>query len=166
MEQPVVISACVVDTHNLLIINGVQPKAFVVDHKTYWYRSSSKEEAHFLAAVLNAPCVDNAIKAYQTRGIYVGPRDIHRRPFEVCAIPQYDPNNPQHQQLTALSQAAQTVVAKLDLSEGGVVAVRKRAREATHIYIQQIDEIAGHMFGFIPTNSTQQEDESMEEEAI
>lgn len=128
------ISGCVVDTHNLLVINGVQPKAFVVDHKTYWYRSSSKDEAYFLAAVLNAPCVDNAIKAYQTRGIYVGPRDIYRRPFEVCAIPQYDPTNPQHQQLTALSLAAQSVVAQLDLFEGGVVAVRKRARETTYIY--------------------------------
>ncbi len=87
-----------------------------------------------MSAALNAPCVDNAIKAYQTRGIYVGPRHIHRRPFEVCQIPQYDPNNPKHQQLTVLSQAAQSVVAKLDLSEGGVVAVRKRAREATYIF--------------------------------
>lgn len=148
------ISACVVDTHTLPVVNGVQPKAFVVDHKTYWYRSSSKEEAHFLAAVLNAPCVDSAIKAYQTRGIYVGPRDIHRRPFEVCAIPQYDPNNPQHQQLAVLSETAQSVVATLDLFQGGVVAVRKRAREATRTSIAQIDEIVQSLLGLSPTANT------------
>jgi len=148
------ISACVVDTHILPIINGAQPKAFVVDTKTYWYRATTIEEAYFLVALLNASCVDRAIKPHQTRGIYVGPRDIHRRPFEVCPIPQFDPDNSQHQKLTELSQAAHSVVAKLDLSRGEVVAVRKQTRQAVQSYIEQINEIAQGLLGLSPAANT------------
>ncbi len=151
------LAASVIDTHYLPVVNGAQPKAFVVDHKTYWYRSATKDEAHFLVALLNAPCVDAAIKVYQTRGLF-GARDIHRRPFEVCAIPQFDPYNPDHQQLAALSQEAHIVVADLDLLQGGVVAARKQARYAARVYIEQIDTIAQRMLGLPPAPKALHED--------
>lgn len=156
------ISACVVSTYDLPIVNGAQPKAFVVDYKTYWYRSTTKTEAYYLAGLLNAPCVDNAIKPYQTRGIYVGPRDIGRRPFEVCAIPQFDEQNPVHQQLAAYSEAAHKVVTTIDLSGGGVVSARKRARQAVQPYIEQIDEVARRLLGLPPAPKTVAENEDVE----
>jgi len=141
------LAASVLDTHSLLpVINGAQPTAFVADHTTYWYRSSTEAEAHFLVALLNAPCVDAAIKGYQTRGLF-GARHIHRRPFEVCAIPRFNQDNPDHQQLVLLSQAAHKVVATLDLAESKVVVARKRARQATSDCITQIDAIAQRILG-------------------
>jgi len=135
------LTAAVLDTHDLPAANGVQPRAFVVDHKTYWYRSSTPDEAHFLVALLNAPFVDHAIKLYQTRGLY-GERDIHRRPFEVCAIPRYDPGNSQHQQLVTLSQEAHREVAQLDLSTGRLTELRRQARRAAETYVRDINVIA------------------------
>src|SRR5262249_20805629 len=150
---------------HLPIVSGAQPKAFIVDYKTHWYRSITKEEAYFLAALLNAPCVDNAIKAYQTRGIYVGPRDIGRRPFEVCAIPQFNQDNPDHQQLALLSQNAHKVVATLDLTNSKVVAARKQARQAVSDFIRQIDTIAQRLLDLPPVSDIPQESDDEEEVA-
>lgn len=143
------LAATVVDTHSLPLINGARSKAFVVDHKTYWYRAETNDEAHFLVALLNAPCVDAAIKQHQTRGLF-GARDIHRRPFEVCAIPRFNPLTPSHQQLVSLSQMAHALVAELDLSQERVVAARKHARQATQSFIEQIDGIAQNLLGLSP----------------
>ena len=119
----------------------------------YWFHTSEAEEAHYLTAVLNAPSVDAAIKPYQPRGIYVGPRHIQRRPLEVCPIPAFDANDPDHQRLAELSQAAHETVAALDLSAGGVVAARKKAREAARGYLDAIDAIARRMLGLVETLS-------------
>ncbi len=135
------LAAAVMDTYNLPIVNGIQPRAFVVDHKTYWYRASTPEEAHYLVGFLNAPVVDSAIKTYQTRGLY-GERDIHRRPFEVCAIPRFNLDDSQHQLLAALSKEAHQAVAQLDLSGTSLAGMRKKARQAADQYIRQIDTIA------------------------
>ncbi len=147
------LAATVIDTSVLPLINGKQPTAFVADSSTYWYRSRTKEEAHFLSALLNAPCVNRAIKSYQTRGLF-GERHIHRRPFEVCPIPQFDVNNPDHQQLAALSEAAtvrHTAVTALHLSPNGVGAARKQSRQGVRTYIEQIDEIAQQLLGLAPS---------------
>lgn len=159
------LAATVIDTHDLPIINGARPRAFVVDHTAYWYRASCKEEAYFLTALLNAPCVNKAIKVYQTRGLF-GARHIHRRPFEICAIPKFNPLIPSHQKLATLSQAAHELVAKLDLSQQRVAAARKHARETVQSYIKQINEIAENMLGLTSTTVAQQEEPNVEEEEI
>ena len=142
------IASCVLDTTALPPVNNTKPQGFILDHTAYWYRGSL-EEAHFVSALLNAPCVDLAIKIYQTRGLF-GARHIHRRPFEVCGIPEYDANNSDHQQLAALSQAAHVAVATLDLSVGGVVAARKQARTKAQPQIAAIDAIAQRLLGLTP----------------
>ncbi|HEX8729547.1 MAG TPA: N-6 DNA methylase, partial [Ktedonobacterales bacterium] len=78
------IAAAVVATAALPLINGAQPIAFVADHTAYWYRARSLAEARYLCALLNAGCVNLAIKPSQTAGTF-GERHVHRRPFEVCA---------------------------------------------------------------------------------
>ena len=159
------LAACAVDTHHLPIINGAAPQAFVVDHKTYWYRSETAEEAHFLVALLNAPCVDAAIKQHQTRGLF-GARDIHRRPFEICAIPQFNAQNPDHLKLAALSQQAHQVVSMLALSNVKVVGARKQARVAARAFIEQIDEIAQQLLGLAPSSQVATPEENGAEESM
>jgi hypothetical protein len=163
------LSAAVIQTHALPPINGAKPKAFVVEHKMYWFRAATAGEAFFLSALLNAPCVDAAMKPYQTRGIYVGPRDIERRPFEVCPIPQYDPGDADHQRLAELSQRAHAAVAALDLSAGGVVAARKRARQAAWAQLAEIDMLARRLLSLapaaLPASEDDREDEAVENAA-
>jgi hypothetical protein len=72
---------------------------------SYAVRVKSATEAHFLAAVLNTPFVDDAIKGAQTRGAW-GARHIHRRPFEKVPIPEFDAERPEHRRLAELSEEA------------------------------------------------------------
>ena len=158
------LAATVIDTHRLPVVQGVQPQAFLVDHKTYWYRAKEKNEAYFLAALLNAPCVDAAIKVHQTRGLF-GARDIHRRPFEVCAIPQFDERNSDHFELARLSEEAHQVVAQLKLAQIGVVGARKQARKAAQAQIEHIDAIARRILGLqAASQNVQQRDDMRDEE--
>ena len=152
------IASALLDTQRLPVINSAQPRALVVDHTTYWYRCATPEEGYYLSAMLNAPCVDAAIKAHQPRGLF-GVRHITRLPFEVCPIPQYDPDDADHQQLAALSQAAHATVARLDLSTGSVVAARKQARQAAHAHLAEIDLIAQRLLGLAPAALPAADDE-------
>ncbi len=143
------LAAAVIDTRKLPIVHGVRPRAFVADHKTYWYRCSTLEEAHYLVALLNAPCVNMAIKAHQTRGLF-GERDIHRRPFEICAIPRFNAGDPDHMRLAELSREAATIVAGLNLGQRGLVSARRLAREAAYMFISVMDDIAQDLLELAP----------------
>jgi hypothetical protein len=141
------ISACVMDTR------GAPPKvyeyptqAFIVDYKTYYLDTDSADEAHYLCALLNAPVVDAAIKAHQTRGIYKGERDISRTPFEACAIPPFDPASADHLELARLSREAHAVIAQTEIT-GSVYKARDIARAAVAAQIAAIDEIARRVLG-------------------
>jgi len=137
------ISACVMPL-TLDPVHGRNPQALVVDHKTYSYSAQTSDEAHYLCALLNAPCVDDAIKAYQSAGSF-GERDIHRTPFEACAIPPFDAANEKHQALAALSQSAHASVAALKDAggiTGGVVSIRRQARAAVESQLAAIDVLA------------------------
>ena len=72
-------------------IGGIAIKGFVADNVCYRYSAASEEEAAFLVGILNSSAVNEAIKPYQPEGL-MGERDIHRRPFEACAIPLFDAN--------------------------------------------------------------------------
>lgn len=163
------ITSALIDSQHLPVINGAQPRSLVLDHTAYWYRCATSEEGYYLSALLNAPCVDAAIKIHQTRGLF-GARHIHRRPFEVCPIPPYDPGNAEHQRLAALSQEAHGIVGGLDLRAGGVVAARKQARQAARAQIAEIDAIAQRLLGLapaaLPANGDASEDDEADEEGL
>jgi methylase of polypeptide subunit release factors len=144
------ISAAVLDTATLsLRVHERKTQGFIVDYTSFFYDAVSKEEAHYLAALLNAPAVSIAIKAYQTRGIYHGERHIQRTPFEACAIPPFDASNPQHAELSALSIAAheQIVFMRESKPKGGVAALRKLARKLTEKQLKAIDVLAKVVLG-------------------
>ena len=97
------LSSCVMSTHGSPPeVYGYSTQGFIADNKTYYYETADGDEAHYLCALLNAPCVDEAIKIYQTRGIYKGERDITRTPFEACAITPFDAADPDHRELARL----------------------------------------------------------------
>ena len=67
-------------------------------------------------------------------------RDIHRRPFEVCAIPEFDGRNQAHQDIVKLSKAAKKIVEKWGPTmQGGLATVRERTRELVDEQIRGID---------------------------
>jgi hypothetical protein len=140
------IAAAVVETAALPVVNGARPQAFVADLTTYWYRARSAGEAAYLCALLNAPCVNLAIKPSQTAGSF-GERDVTRRPFEICPIPEYDAGDPRHKQLAQLAGVAEETVRKLELGEVGVAQARRLTREAIATTLVQIDALASELLG-------------------
>ncbi len=146
------ISAAVIDQEELdYLIHGRRACSFVVDYTTYYFDAATREEAHYLCALLNAPCVDEAIKDYQPRGKgKVGQRHIQRTPFEACAIPPFSPLEPDHLALAELSMKAHQEMEDLKIMgglQGGVVTIRRRARAAVEEQITEIDAIARRVIG-------------------
>ena len=158
--------ACVVDTKAVVKepIYDLHVQGFVADTKTYWLEAEAGDEAYYLAAILNAPSVDEFIKPFQTKGSFgaqsgKGERDIHRRPFEVLPIPKYDPSDERHRALAALSRACHEKVAAfvsaLDektLSQR-VGALRQRVRAYLDEELKAIEALVGKILPVCPAPS-------------
>jgi hypothetical protein len=100
------VRAVVVDTTALVQSESTIPlSGFVFDMNMYYIRCDTLNEAHYLAAVLNTPFINDSISDSQTKGAF-GARDIHRRPFEVTAIPDFNAEIAEHSELADISRAA------------------------------------------------------------
>jgi hypothetical protein len=144
------ISCAVIDTSQVVDVYDRRTQGFVFDQTTYICSTTSIEEANYLCSLLNAPCVDKAIKAYQPRGIYKGERDITRTPFEACAIPPFDSTNADHLELARLSREAHDLISLLKAGggiRGSVYAIRDKARAEVQAQITAIDVIARRVLG-------------------
>ena len=120
----------------------IKVRGFVAESVTYRIYTTTEEEALYLIAVLNSTVVNEAIKPFQTEGVYHGKRDIHRRPFEVCPIPAFDARNPSHARLATLARAARKIVAKNGAEmEGGLAKVREKARNLVAGQLGEIDRL-------------------------
>jgi hypothetical protein len=121
--------------------SGLPTHGFIADAKTYYYYPKTISEAEYLVAVLNSDLVNRMIKEFQPQGLF-GERDIHRRPFEVCAIPVFDSRNPRHQKLAKLARQCAKIVAKSELTLTGTLARRRAiARRLVSDQIAEIDDI-------------------------
>jgi len=141
------VACCVLDLdYEELSIYRRRVRQFVVDTKTYYFAPDTLEEAHYLCAFLNAPVVNESIKSHQSQGLW-GERDIHRTPFEACAIPIFDAGDPDHLELARLSIAAHEKIEEMKgmeenrLLNGGPGRARGRAREILAAEISAIDKI-------------------------
>ena len=75
----------------------IEATHFAVDYLLHYMETANRDEAYFLAALLNAPVIDQLIKPMQSQGLF-GPRDIGNKVFEL-PIPRYDAENGDHARL-------------------------------------------------------------------
>ena len=134
---------CIVINENKIDLNRI-----IIDHKLYYFETENEDEALYLSAMLNSSIIDDIIKPAQSRGAY-GPRDIHKKPFEI-SIPKYDPKNNTHQQLSNLGKKCENEVKKLlpDLARryDSIGVIRRKLNEALKVHIDQIDELVLKLF--------------------
>ncbi len=96
----------------------------VIDHMLYWSATSSMEEAHYLAAILNAPALGEIVAPYQSRGAF-GARHFDKYVW-YPPIPEFDASDERHRILAQLGKKAEDVVDAVSLP-GGLGFQRLRA---------------------------------------
>jgi len=100
---------------------------------------TDRSEAHYLCAVLNSAVVNFVAKSYSVKG---GKSFGSANLLYFIAIPQYDPTNPLHARLSALSQQAHALEAQTsEVSETSEVSSALAAIEA------EIDLAAAELWG-------------------
>ena len=114
--------------------SGTQPAACVlrddravVEHKLYWAKPDSEEEANYLVTILNSETTRAAAAGYQSRGQF-GARDFDKVIWNL-PIPRYDRKVKLHRDLAAAGARAEAVARNVELVEGEkFVRARQRVR--------------------------------------
>ena len=91
-------------------------RGFLVDYVTYGLETANRQEAFYVATVLNSPMVDKMLKPMQARGLW-GPRHIVKKVLEL-PIPKFDAGNPTHKRLVELGKECSAKVDKWIASGG------------------------------------------------
>src|SRR5260370_6492138 len=73
----------------------------------------SEEEAGYLAAILNAPAINELVRPYQSVGAF-GPRHFDKYVWQ-APIPRFDHTNPGHLRLVELAIQAEDIVRDVEL---------------------------------------------------
>ncbi|HPO13818.1 MAG TPA: N-6 DNA methylase [Candidatus Hydrogenedentes bacterium] len=134
------ISASLVSKKEAENIGPFKIRGFVADMVTYWFKTDSEEEAHYLVGILNSEIVNDVIKPFQTQGLQ-GERDIHRRPFEACNIPLFDQNNKKHLRIAELSRdCRKRLLPIVSRMKAPVAKMRSEARNHVSGILKKIDE--------------------------
>lgn len=116
----------------------IQAKGFIADTKTYCLETNNSDEAFYLAAILNAPVIDELIKPMQSRGQF-GPRDIHKKVLDL-PIPQFDASDSRYLQLVKLGKECSQKVADW-IKAGGPGKVRSIGRLRTMVREMLAEEL-------------------------
>ncbi len=90
---------------------GAEPIPFIVDVKLYWAAFATRQEAEYVAAILNSETVNQAIKPFQSAGL-LGERDIHKKLLEL-PIPTFDHMKKAHKDIAKLGAQAHEAASKL-----------------------------------------------------
>lgn len=107
----------------------VDDPRLIIDHKLYWMRADTADEAHYLAAILNSNVVAVLVAEMQSQGLFGG-RDIDTLPWRL-PIPGFDSSVPLHSELVALArEAADEAVAVAGVRAMPFQAARAAVREA------------------------------------
>lgn len=138
------LAAAVVEAEDVAFqIDGqvVEIQSYVADHVTYVCETDNLDEAHYLAAVLNAPIINRLIKPMQARGLW-GARDIHKKVLEL-PIPVYDADNEAHRRLSERGAACAEAV-RAWIAGGGPGATKSigRLRSTVRAEVVAADELA------------------------
>jgi hypothetical protein len=96
----------------------------VIDHSLYWAPVATRDEAQYLAAVLNAPSLNTLVRPYQAVGAF-GPRHFDKYVWQ-SPIPVFDPSNPLHRHLVELAMDAESVAGRVELQDRESFQVARR----------------------------------------
>lgn len=131
----------------LLRVGDLPVRGYVINSKTYYHYPKSEAEGHYLVGILNTAFVNEAIKPLQPQGL-MGERDIHRRPFEACNIPTFDPNNKLHREIAEVSAVCRAevlpIVRKMQLP---VSSARAAARGLVAGKLNRLNELTIKLLG-------------------
>jgi hypothetical protein len=101
----------------------------VIEHKLYWTKPASEDEAHFLCAILNSETARSRAEKYQSRGQF-GARDFDKVMFNL-PIPLFNASDALHRDIAEAGAQAEQVAANVELKEGEKFQrARKRVRDA------------------------------------
>jgi type I restriction-modification system DNA methylase subunit len=129
---------------------GLQPIPFIVDVKLYWAAFTTREEADYVAAILNSETVNAAIKPFQSAGL-LGERDIHKKLLEL-PIPTFDHENPKHRKISDLGAKAREAAVKLIQFgefplDSSIARQRGFMREHLKSELEEIDRLVAALLG-------------------
>jgi len=124
---------------------GVPINGFVVESVLYYCETDRADEAHYLAAVLNAPEIDRRLGGLRQRQQKSHPH-VAKKIFDVAPIPLYDPSDATHRRLAELGEACthrvQEAVASGALNlQQEVATLRKAVRALLAEPLRAIDRL-------------------------
>jgi hypothetical protein len=101
----------------------------VIEHKLYWGKADTEDEALYLAAIFNGETARARTEVLQSRGLF-GARDFDKVIFTL-PIPRFDAGEGLHTELAAAARDAESVAAAVPLPEGvKFQRARKLVRDA------------------------------------
>lgn len=101
----------------------------VIEHKLYWTKPTSQDEAYYLTAALNSETARARAERFQSRGQF-GARDFDKVMFNL-PIPLFKATEALHRELAEAGALAETVAANVELKDGEKFQrARKRVRDA------------------------------------
>ncbi|WP_279482218.1 N-6 DNA methylase [Aureimonas sp. SK2] len=119
---------------------------FVIDHKAYWCETKTAQEAHYLAAFINSGYANEAIKEFQSRGLF-GPRDIHKTIVKV-PFPRFKASEADHAELARLGRACAAIAERVvkseddtDLQPRALGRIRSRIRREMADEMDMVDRL-------------------------
>ncbi len=155
------IAAALVTLRETRNVDGIPTRGFIAENVCYRYYAASEEETLYLAGVLNSSVVNEAIKPYQPQGL-LGERHIHRRPFEACAIPLFDPQHPLHRRIAEVArQAREELLPIMPKMQTPVATARAEARRLVADKLAQLDDLVGRLLEGQPVRYPAKPEEPM-----
>ena len=125
----------------------------IIDNLLYWIVCSTRDEAHYLLAIINSNVLYEAVQPFMPKGQF-GPRDVHKHLWRL-PIPEFDAADAKH---TVISDAGRQAAAgvereleKLREARPGFTVtiarreIRKWLRESAEG--QRVEEVVGVLLG-------------------
>lgn len=121
----VLYSASSKDANAVVVYRDELDLEFIAESKTYVMYSDNFDEANFICAFLNSNYANEAIKDFQTRGLF-GPRDVHKTILKI-PFPKFNSQNMQHLKLAKLG--ATCAENARSISKGKTISMNLSAHE-------------------------------------
>jgi SAM-dependent methyltransferase len=98
---------------NTLAAAMIRDHLGIIEHKLYWARTETRDEAQYLTAILNAPALSQLVRPFQSVGAF-GPRDFDKYVWQ-SPIPLFDPDNALHAHVVSLAEQGTAVAEAVEL---------------------------------------------------